>query len=173
MSCALSAAYTQDGCNEGIGGTHEMYVIARADVAFTETTGVITGFVNASTKRFYKYVLPRETANVKTTLNSDVKTGTQYHTHEVSLVFNRMKSATRNELKLLTKNNVCIIYKDENGTYWLSGRANGLDASGGGSDSGTAPGDRNGYTRTLVSNEPEDVIEVTAGLIATLETPGA
>lgn len=172
MSCALTTGYTQDSCGDGIGGIAEVYVIARADVSFTETTGVITTVTNATGKRWWKYILPRETSSFKTTLNTNVQNGSQFYAHEVQLIMNRMKSATRNELKLLSKNNLCFIGKDHNGVYWLLGRTNGLDVTGGEATTGTASGDRNGYARTLTGNEPEDMIEVNSSLIAGLETAG-
>ena len=172
MPCALTANYSQKDCIEGIGGMPEAYIIESGNAEFEETAGVITAITNAPTKKWYHYTFAREVCNAKSTLTTNVQNGTQFHAHEIAIVLNKMKSATRNELKLLSKNNVYIIVKDGNGTWWLFGRQNGLDATGGGSDTGTAAGDRNGYTRTFTSNEPEMEIEVDADLIAALETAG-
>jgi len=45
--------------------------------------------------------------------------------------------------------------KDNNDKMWALGEVNGLDLTGGGSGSGTAFGDRNGYTLTFTGNEKE------------------
>jgi hypothetical protein len=62
---------------------------------------------------------------------------------------------TRNEILLLAKNNLVAIVKDNNDKMWILGFANGLDITGGGSATGTAFGDRNGYTLTFTGNEKE------------------
>jgi hypothetical protein len=62
---------------------------------------------------------------------------------------------TRNEILLLAKNNLVALVKDNNDKIWVLGFANGLDITGGGSATGTAFGDRNGYTLTFTGNEKE------------------
>jgi hypothetical protein len=79
-----------------------------------------------------------------------------------------MQANTRNEILLLAKNNLMAVVEDANGKYWLLGKSNGLDLTGGNSGSGTAQGDRNGYTLTFSGGEKELAPEVNSGIIAGL-----
>jgi len=79
-----------------------------------------------------------------------------------------MAQNVRNELRLLGLNRLMAIVTDRNGKYWLLGRSNGLDVSGGTSQTGTAFGDRNGYEMTFTGMEELPCSEVSSTIIATL-----
>ena len=63
---------------------------------------------------------------------------------------------------LLAKNRLAVIVVDNNADKWFLGLEYGLDVTGGGSGSGTAFGDRSGYTLTFTGNEKELAYKVTA-----------
>lgn len=172
-ACALTVGYSLD-CRDSLGGTDEAYFIEFDNItAMTETAGVITAMTKASAKRFWKYKFPKETANYKETFTGDEKTGTSFWAQTFAIILNKMQTATRNELILLGKNRLLIVYKDENSKFWLMGRTGAALMNGGENGSGTARGDRNGYAPTFTATEKEPAIEIEATVAAALETPGS
>lgn len=70
-------------------------------------------------------------------------------------------------------NRLIAITLDMNGKYWLLGKENALDATAGEDGSGTATGDRNGFSRTFTGMERFMAPEVQSGIIAALLLPAA
>jgi hypothetical protein len=178
MACALTQGYNLD-CREGIGGIKEVYIIELANMsASTEVSGVITAITKATGKRFWKYSLVRETSNTTEALTANEQNGTLFYTQTVNLILNKRQASVRNEIQLLAKNNLVLVVVENqvdssgNNKAWMFGKTQGLILSTGTSDSGTAWGDRNGYTLAFVGNEPELAASVTYSLLASLETPG-
>lgn len=172
MPCALTQGYVQD-CRDSLGGAKAFYIIEFANiVSTTATANVITAITKTATKRFWKYVPVRDTGYAKETITSSVPNGTVYYAQELMFPLNKLQTNMRNEIMLLAQNRLAIVVVDANGKAWLFGQANGLDLSAGEAGTGTAPGDRNGYTMTFSGNEPALAIEVSTATIATLETPG-
>jgi hypothetical protein len=86
----------------------------------------------------------------------------------MSIVLNKLQANTRNEILLLAKNTLMAVVQDANDKYWLVGRYQGLDITGGTAATGTAQGDRSGYTLTFTGGEKELAPEVNSGIIAGL-----
>jgi len=76
----------------------------------------------------------------------------------------------RNEILLLAKNRLAIAIQDNNDTYRLYGRTNGLRLNEGTAGTGTAWGDRNGYALTFSGNEAELAPFVQASVYNTLQS---
>jgi hypothetical protein len=170
--CALTQGYAQD-CRDSIGGAKAFYVIEYDNVkTTTNTAGVITGITKATGKRFWKYVPAKETSYAKETITSNVQNGSLYWAVELMMALNKMQTSSRNEILLLARNRLIVVVVDANGKKWLYGLGNGLDVTAGEAGTGTAPGDRNGYSLTLTGNEPEPALEVDDTTTGTLETPG-
>jgi hypothetical protein len=170
MPCALSQGYVLD-CKDSLGGMTEVLFIAKADVtATTEASGVITAITKAAGKRFYKYELVKETANFVENINASVENGTVFYQQELTIVLNKLQANTRNEILLLAQSLLVAIAKDNNGKYWYLGKNNGLDITAGNSGTGTAIGDRSGYTLTFTGKEAALSPEVSSSIIAALLT---
>ena len=136
--------------------------------AITAAAGVVTAITKAAGKKLFKYDLAKETSQFTETFTSSVANGTFFYAQELSIVLNKLQTNVRNEILLLAQNNLLAIAEDKNGNYWLLGRLNGLDVTGGNAASGTASGDRSGYTITLTAQEKELAISVNSGIIAAL-----
>lgn len=177
MACALTQGYNLD-CREGIGGIKEVYIIELANVSsMTEVSGVVTAITKVTGKRFWKYSLVRETSNTNEDIVGSQENGTLFYTQTVNIILNKRQASVRNEIMLLAKNNLIIIAVDnavpgQTQKAWLFGKTQGLILATGNAASGTAWGDRNGYTLPFTGNEPELAPEVLSTLIANLETPG-
>lgn len=173
MPCVLTSGYTLD-CRESVGGLVEIYFIESGNVSsITEASGVVSAITKGTGKVFRKYEQEQDTAFFVENLNSNVQNGTVFYQQELTIVLNRLQASTRNELLLLNKNRLVAVVKDSNGAFWLLGKTRFLKATAGSGGSGTASGDRNGYTFTYSSSEPSLAPEVSSACAATLLTPGS
>lgn len=168
MACALTSGYTLD-CKDSLGGIKAVWFIEHANVSsVTEASGVVTAITKGAGKVFYKYELVRNTSSLTENITASVENGTVFYAQELSVILNKMQASTRNEILLLAKNVLMAVVQDSNGKYWLLGKTNGIDITGGSSATGTAQGDRNGYTLTFTGGEPALAPEVSSGIIAGL-----
>lgn len=171
MACALTQGYTLD-CREGIGGLKEVYIIELANVSsITESSGVVTAITKATGKRFWKYSLVRETSNAVETITGNEQNGTIFYDQTVNIILNKRQASVRNEVMLLAKNFLMIVGVENNGKAFLYGREQGLQLLSGSAETGTAWGDRNGYTLPFNGKEEELAPEVEASVLTGLETP--
>ena len=172
MACALTQGFNLD-CRDAVGGLKEVYIIELDNVAsITEASGVVTAITKETGKRFWKYSLIRETSNAEETITGNEQNGTIFYAQKLDIIVNKRQVSVRNEILLLAKNHLTIVAVDNIGNAWLYGRVNGLMLNAGTSPSGTAWGDRNGYTLTFSGNETELAPQVQASLISSLETAG-
>jgi hypothetical protein len=169
-SCALTQDYSF-GCDVGTGGTKECYIIELGNIdTLTESSGTITTVTKLSGKIFRSYQLVSETANFEENIVGNRANGTIYYEQKGTIILNKQQVAVRNEILLLSKNNLVVIIKDNNDTYRLYGRQYGLRLETGTASTGTAWGDRNGYTLNFTGKEPELAPFVDAAVIDTLQT---
>ena len=131
MPCALTQGYTLD-CKESIGGVKAVWFIPFADVTtITEASGVVTTITKSAGKVFYKYQLVKQTSSLTENITASVENGTVFYAQELSIILNKLQANTRNEILLLAKNNLLAVVQDGNDKYWLLGKVNGADLTGG------------------------------------------
>jgi len=168
MACALTQGYTLD-CRESLGGIKAVWLIAHANVsAVTEASGIVSAITKSAGKVFYKYELVKNTGALTETITASVENGTVFYAQEMTVVLNKLQANTRNEILLLAKNTLMAVVQDANDKYWLVGRYTGLDVTGGTAATGTAQGDRSGYSLTFTGGEKELAPEVSSSIIAGL-----
>lgn len=169
--CALTQDYSF-GCDTGAGGVgKECYLVELENVAsLTESSGTITAVTKVSGKIFRKYQLVQETALFEETITGNIQNGTLFYAQKGTIVLNKQQVAVRNEILLLAKARLVVIAQDNNDTWRLYGRLQGLKMNEGSATTGTALGDRNGYTLTFSGNERELAPFVDSSVIATLQT---
>lgn len=162
MACALTQGYTLD-CKDSIGGLKTAWLTPWEDLnVVTSALGVVTAITMDTSKVFYKYELVKESSNFAEAVNTNVQNGTVFYAQTLEVILNKLQVNSRNEILLLAKNRLAVIVEDNNGDKWFLGLGYGLDLTGGGSASGTAFGDRSGYTLTFTGNEKELAPKVTA-----------
>jgi len=172
MPCALTSNYLID-CKDSLGGLTEVYFMELGNLtSYTEASGVITALVKAAGKKFYKYELVRGTSMFVENINASIENGSVFYQQELTIILNKLQVATRNEILLLAKNRLVSVAKDNNGKYWILGITKGVDISAGTSGSGTAEGDRSGYTLTFTGKEAALSQEVGNAIALALQTPG-
>lgn len=149
-----------------MGGIVEALIANHADVtALTETAGKITAISMASSAKFHRYQLPRNTGSLSSNYTIDDTTGAKFVASDLVLQVNRMDTAKRIEISALAQGELAIIVKDANGAFWFLGKDAPVKASAGDGLTGTARADRNGYSITLQDNSLELPLEVDAEII--------
>jgi len=157
-----------------MGGIVEVYLANFADITgVTVTSDSISAIQKATGAKFAKYEFARNTGSLSSNYTVDNSTGAKYVVSDLLLVFNRMDTAKRIEISALAQGDLVAVVKDANGKYWYLGKDEPISISAGDGLTGTARGDRNGYSITLQDNSAEMPYEVDAAVIETLETPGA
>lgn len=169
-NCSLQQDYLF-GCDVGSGGTVELWLIEAGNItALVESSGTITTVTKAAGKIFRKYQLVLETSNFDEAITGNRANGTLFYAQSGSAIINKQQVAVRNEILLLAVNNLIIITHDQNGTYRLYGRTNGMRLEAGSAATGVALGDRNGYTLNFTGKEPQLAPFVDSSVIATLQS---
>jgi hypothetical protein len=169
MNCALTQDYNFT-CDVGTGGTKELYLIELDNVtSLVESSGTITNIIKGTGKIFRKYQLVQETANFEETIVGNRQNGTIYYDQKGTIILNKQNVAVRNEILLLAKNSLIVIIRDNNKLYRLYGREQGLRLENGTASTGTAWGDRNGYTLNFTGKEPELAPFVDPTIIGSLQ----
>lgn len=153
MPCFLTQGFPQD-CKESVGGIDKIWVATKNDVQITAPVNGVIASIDV-TGDMYEYDLVKESANFAEAINVNVQNGTVFYGQTLEIILNKLQVNTRNEILLLAASTLVIFVKDSNGKIWLLGYENGLDLTAGGSASGTAYGDRNGYTLTFTGNEKQ------------------
>lgn len=168
MACALTQGYSLD-CRDSAGGVKSVYFIEIDNVSgITSATGTVSAISKANNGRFWKYNLKRNTAEAMEEYQDSSENGTSFHNQTISMVLHKQQASLRNEILLLAQNRLMAVVEDRNGKYWLYGKENGLERSGGSAKTGKAMGDLNGYELTFTGTEKDPALEVNSGIIAGL-----
>lgn len=155
-----------------MGGVKSIYLANYENVSgVTSTNGTISAIAKAGGGRFYKFNLTRATASATEEFTDNNENGVSLHAQTVTLVFNKMQAATRNQIAIMAQATTVAVVEDHNGKYWYYGKESGLNRSGGSAGTGVAGSDRNGYEVILTGEEREMAMEVSSSVITTLETP--
>lgn len=146
-------------------------VLAANYSAVTEVTLAdekISAITMAEGEKFAKYAFAKNTGSLTSNYTISLENGTRYVASDLVLVFNRMETAKRIEMTALAQNDLVLIVKDANGKYWYLGKDEPVNATAGDGLTGTARGDRNGYSITLQDNSAQMPYEVDETIIAAL-----
>lgn len=172
MACASLTQDLPRDCGGNIGGISEIYITNKSNVVSkTVVAGVITAIEMIEDGRYYKWDMPRNTAELKEDTKINEENGTQYEEQTVDMVFNKLQTNIRNEILLAGYDVTDVIVKDKNGKYWNPGFENGMQISAKTAGTGKAKGDRNGMTLQLKGEEAETFHEVNSAIVAALLIP--
>lgn len=156
MACAQTLNGLTYDCASSMGGIVAVYIANASDVAsVTSTGGVISAVTMADSAKFKAYTFARNTGSLSSNYVIDDTTGAKYVTSDLVLVFTKMESTKRLEITALAQGELAVIVKDANGSCHYLGLDAPVRASAGDGLTGTARGDRNGYSITLQDNSLE------------------
>jgi len=165
-TCDITSGFTL-GCRDNTGGIRNIYILSGSvdTVTGSGATGLISAISGSGT--FYKFELTRQTGDYTETINGSTENGTVFFEQTVNASFHKMQSATRNQIRLLSKNvTLKMIVETNNGSvdgigkFFYLGEQNGLSLNAGQGQSGTAFGDANAYQLTFTGQEPDPASEI-------------
>ena len=173
MACSnLTAGFILD-CNDSNGGIDKVF-IGNGPVQSISTASGNTGLVDEivvggsplTPANFFEFEVPRQTSSFTETHTVSQNNGTLFYDQALSMVFNKMEAAKRNQLLLMGQaTSMVVVYKDNNGKYFSVGLERGAYMTAGTSVSGVAYGDQNGYTITISGAEANPSFEVDGTIV--------
>lgn len=172
MACNSINKGINSKCSTSMGGIVEVAIANYNDVAidFRGETGTVTDVREAITAEaiigrdsWYKFSFRKGTSQMTSTLNIDDANGVNYVSTELQMLFGKMETEKRVALDKLSTSELVVVVKDSNGKYWLLGAVEPVTVSGGEGATGTARGDSNHYSITLVDNCPVFPLECDNG----------
>jgi len=159
MACVINSGYSL-GCRDSVGGV-EWVAISAYNTNTTYVTGTTFSVDSFSpTSSFFKYEQYTEQALSNQEGAFDNNNGTSFYTQTVTIILEKMDTATRAQFLVLTQARVRIIVKTQNGRYFLIGQVNGARASAGSAGPGQSLGDLAGFTLTFEAKEPTPAVEL-------------
>lgn len=170
MACnSQTLAGLAKDCTPSMGGIVEVLIANHDDVSgITLTGGKVTDIAMNKEAKFKRYQFQRNTGSMTSTYTIDKTNGVQYVTTDLVMQFNRMETTKRVEITALSINDLTVIVKDCNGTYFLLGYDEPVNASAGDGQTGTSRSDGNRYSITLQDNSREMPYEVDAAIVEAL-----
>lgn len=154
MPCTLNHGRLE-ACKEQIGGLKSIFFIDY-DETFTLTPGgddEITAMAFTTATNLYKYEL-KGTNSFEQTLTSSRENGTTFAEQTLTFTIKGQDAQTLKEIKLLCSGRPRVIVETNQHQYFLAGNEHGMDVTTSLITNGTAMGDLNGFTTTLVGQEP-------------------
>lgn len=153
------------GCRDNAGGVKTLYV---ADINFIDwdniaygTDGEVTELPLLTYGAWYELQPAQYSANWQEEINVSIENGTKFYAQTVNGVFGKNDQLLRNTVEDMANGELVLIVKDNNNTLWLIGsEGNGANVTGGTSESGTALGDRNGWSVTFTCNAKSPALTV-------------
>ena len=169
MACQITSNI-ELGCAASTGGIKEIYVTSgTVSGASYNSDGVLTAITAGA---LYTFELQKQTSNLTETFQVSLENGTTFYEQALTAVMNKMDQDKRNQLKLLAQNrNIVLFAKDNNDVIWYLGADfDGGFVSAGSGESGTAFGDRNGYSVTITTYSKEPMTTLSSSTITDVVT---
>jgi len=154
-SCAVSASINES-CLAQTGGISKVVIFANA-TGFTESAGEITTISGSGNA--YTYEMRKNGGSSLTeTINNSLENGSLFYQQDLVMVFHKLDTATRNQIKLLSQNRglKVAVYDNNENIYVLGTDFLGGYLSAGTAATGVSFGDASSYSITLsfFSKEP-------------------
>lgn len=180
--CDITLAGVERDCTGSVGGVARVAIAPAGqikDITVDPETGIITAItpVEGVTKPFLPYWQKKATAVFNTAYTpSDTSSG--LHQNDLAFQIQKMSAAHRAEYLKLVSGETLVLFKDNNGFWWLLGTPDlPAEATAGDGSTGTALTDFNGHNVTLSTTDkitpPEVDPELAESLIASLIAPAA
>ena len=162
MACTALTRGRVLNCNRISGGIKAVYFAVLDEVLSItyDSTAAPNGAreiddIDMGSDSIYKYALPLGTSSMTDTIVGSRENGTVYYTPTINIVYNRLSKEDQNEIKLLAATKTIVFAQlnqqlaNGHDVICAMGMVNGMELNAGTIDSGTAWGDRNGYTLTF------------------------
>lgn len=166
-SACFNTSNIELGCASSVGGIKELYVVAGSITGTSYTAdGVLSGVTG--TGNIYTFELQKQTSNFVETFQVSLENGTTFFEQVTTAVMNKIDQDKRNQLKLLARNRQIVLFvKDNNDTiFYFGGDFEGGFVSAGTGESGTAFGDRNGYSVSITTYSKEPATTLSSSTLS-------
>ena len=157
MACLLTHGRAEV-CKEFVGGIKSIYFINYGDLGAigygtinTDASDQINTI--AGTMSLFKYDL-KGANSFEQTVTSSRENGTTFVEQTLTFTIKGLDATTTKQMKLLAWGRPHVVIKTNANNFFLAGLNHGMDVTTGLIANGTAMGDLNGYTMTLVGTEP-------------------
>ena len=168
--CSILSGGIEKSCLTNTGGIRKIYITDFCnvtDVTLNSPDEEISAFTMAASTVFYEFAFNKNTSTYTEVLSGDQANGSQVYTQTITLKLARREKTKRDTLALLAGfKELAVIVLDGNGIYWYLGEVNGVVLTESNSENGTASADFNGYTLTLVGEEPVAANVATAAAVS-------
>ena len=156
MACTQTLSGIARDCLGNNGGIKTVWLANWDNVAsLTESSGAITAITMANSEKFKKYEFPRNTSSMSSNYAVNAENGTSYVETDLLMVFTRMDTTKRLEIVAMAQGLLAAFVEDNNGNVWYLGHDFPVTINAGDALTGTARGDRNGYSITLRDESAE------------------
>ena len=154
MACDLTHGRLEV-CKEFVGGIKAVYfipygVLGAITYGTTDASDKISTI--AGTLSLYKYEL-KGANSFEQTITSSRENGTTFAEQTLTFTIKGLDATTTKQMKLLAWGRPHVVIKTNANNFFLAGLEHGMDVTTGLIANGTAMGDLNGYTLTLVGQE--------------------
>jgi len=157
-SCVATASYNLS-CLSSVGGLRNVVLFTNV-TGTTETAGEISDI--AGTGSGFTFELRKNGGSSLTeTINNSLENGTLFYQQDLVMVFHKLDTAIRNQIKLLAQNRgLKIAVEDNNGdVFFLGIDFDGGFLSAGSATTGVAFGDANQYSITLTAYSKDPMMK--------------
>jgi hypothetical protein len=162
MACLMSTG-RKLACKDAVGGIKAVYFADYGTLGnATITAGIVTAF-SGTTYTLYKYDV-KSASGLEQTINSSDDNGTTFFEQSLTLILTKLGALTQQELNKVIATRPHVFVEDNNGNYLAVGMTRGTTTTGTIS-TGVALGDLNGYSLTIMGQEPLMAQFVTSTLV--------
>ena len=154
MACDLTHGRLEV-CKEFVGGIKAVYFIpygALGAITYGTTDASDRITTIAGTLSLYKYEL-KGANSFEQTITSSRENGTTFAEQTLTFTIKGLDATTTKQMKLLAWGRPHVVIKTNANNFFIAGLEHGMDVTTGLIANGTAMGDLNGYTFTLVGQE--------------------
>lgn len=155
MACDIANGRLE-ACKDAVGGIDAIYFINfgdyayPADVAYLSSSDTIDTVANVSS--LYKFEL-KGTNTFDQVITASRENGTSFVEQTLTFTLKKQDATTHKTVKLLSYGRPNVVIKNRNNQFFLAGLEHGMELTTANVVNGTAMGDLNGYTLTLVGQE--------------------
>lgn len=156
MACLLTHGRAEV-CKEFVGGIKSIYFInygAMGAITYNATADLEDEIDNiAGVTTLFKYDL-KGANSFEQTITSSRENGTTFVEQTLTFTIKGLDATTTKQMKLLAWLRPHVVIKTNANNFFIAGLNHGMDVTTGLVSNGTSMGDLNGYTMTLVGQEP-------------------
>lgn len=163
---SVTSGFCGSLCRNSTGGVQRFYIANTQDIDKTSIVADADGAITEMSidGNLYAYIPYVGSASWSEAINVSPENGTIYYEQTANMVLGANQQALRNIVDELGRaGNLIVFVRDNNDRLWMIGDPYGKRMTwlnGGDSNSGTAYGDRNGWSLNLMCRNASPAIEV-------------